>query len=160
MELYGHENPPDDPDRRMELARRLSGSISIRDFISSAGLPTTSHVGTERGYCTIEILPELCGLPLCDLVLAYMPSVHATYLRVLRPSSAETLDSCLGRVTVYVDEHDVIKRVQQEVRVAFGTGHEVYMVHCCLRGGKNPAVIPAPPDCIGNLNAISKVDFS
>ncbi len=67
------------------------------------------------GWKTIEVLGFLNGKPWDDLALGY---VHA-----LRPSSVRVtkgmikLDACVWRVTVYISEDNIIRKIKQEVEV-------------------------------------------
>lgn len=158
MEFTSHQNPPDDLDRRLELARTLSGEIEIKRHIHRQGLYVEPP--KNGGFTVINVLPDLIGMPLCDLVLAYMPSVNATRLRVRTPTDGEeTCDGCNGRVTVYVDEKNIITRIKQEVSVAYGCGAEINQVHAAIRD-QQPVVISPLPTVIGNMDAIKKADFS
>lgn len=81
-----------------------------------------AHPG-RQGWTTVEILPELTRLPLCDLVLAFVGAFEPSEIRVV--TGEETTDSCNRRVTIYVDAQDVVLRITQERFIYFGTGAEI-----------------------------------
>lgn len=77
----------------------------------------------HRGHSIIDVLPQLWGLPLCDLTLAYVHACRPSLIRVVR--DWETTDSRPWRITIYVDNDDRVKKITQEVEVGYGCGSDV-----------------------------------
>ena len=75
---------------------------------------------SEYSYLCLDVLPFLKGMLWDDLALAY---VHS-----LRPSSIRVTDGCIKcdsrvwRVTVFVDENNIITNIEQEVKVGLLNG--------------------------------------
>jgi hypothetical protein len=119
--VYGRLPDPEQNERELlALQERLRQKTDIDKYRGSCGKPYKSAGG---GYTVIRCLQFLWGLPLCDLVMAYMPAVKASAIRVT--SGETTTDSRLGRVTIYVNEGDIVDYIEQEVDVAYGCGYDV-----------------------------------
>lgn len=93
----------------------------------------TSHAVTyadpwTHGYTSINVLEFLYGLPLTNLALAYVHALRPSFIRI--SNGQTTTDSLLGRVTILVDEHDVVLSISQEVAIAYGCGADI---HLCLQ---------------------------
>lgn len=69
----------------------------------------------SRGYTSIDVLLFLIGKQWDDVALAYVHALRPSSIRVT--TGMETLDSSTWRVTVVVDDNDLIKSIQQEVEV-------------------------------------------
>ena len=78
----------------------------------------TPYQDPTAGFCftCVDVLPGLVGKPWDEYALAWCESLRPSAIRVT--SDYVTLDSYLWRVTVMVDDNNIIKRVSQEVRVA------------------------------------------
>lgn len=86
-------------------------------------LGTEYELPTLLGGTAIPILEMLWGLPWGEIPLCFIRAVNPSYIRV---TNGETkTDARPQRVTVYVDENDVIERIEQEVTIAGGTGYEM-----------------------------------
>ena len=79
---------------------------------------------SEIGYTCIEVLQHLYGKPWNNEALNWMASLRPSAIRV--SSGSVTLDACLWRVTVWLEEGDsTIRRIDQEVEVG-KYGHGIY----------------------------------
>lgn len=86
-------------------------------------LGTEYELPTLLGGTTIPILEVLWGLPWGEIPLCFIRAVNPSYIRV---TNGETkTDARPQRVTVYVDNNDVIERIEQEVTIAGGSGSEM-----------------------------------
>lgn len=75
----------------------------------------TYEAPDRRGFMTIEVLPQLTGRMWDEDALNL---VHALRPSSIRVSTGEIkCDSRTWRVTVYVDDYDVIMSIEQEVEV-------------------------------------------
>lgn len=106
------------------------------------------------GYAVIDVLPELVGLPLSDLVLAYVHALRPSAVRITQ--GTQTCDAVTWRVTIVVDEDDVVRSIRQEVRVGYGCGFDVAQ---CLRSAKDGQPPRPCPGVIGHTAALARVDF-
>lgn len=70
---------------------------------------------TRFGFTDIDVLPFLVGRPWDVHALAFVHALRPSYIRVT--TGEETCDSRTWRVTVTVDENDIIQKIRQEVEV-------------------------------------------
>lgn len=75
-----------------------------------------------RSYTSIKALEFLVGRAWDDIALAYVHALRPSMIRVVR--AEETTDAQPWRVTVYVDEKDIITGIRQEVEVWLPQGVE------------------------------------
>lgn len=66
-------------------------------------------------YTSIDVLPFLKGRPWDDVSLAYVSGLRPSYIRVVH--GAMHCDARVWRVTVYLDDKDLITDISQEVMV-------------------------------------------
>ena len=76
----------------------------------------------RRGYSTIEVLEFLKGRQWDDIALAYVHSLRPSSIRVTKGEC--TCDHSLWRVTVFIDNDNVIESIEQSVEVALPDGIE------------------------------------
>jgi hypothetical protein len=69
----------------------------------------------RRGWTSIDVLPFLIGRKWDERALGFVHALRPTYIRVTQ--GEETTDARTWRVTVTVDENDVIQEMRQEVEV-------------------------------------------
>jgi len=82
-------------------------------------------------YTTVKVLPELLGKKWDEVSLAFVLSLEPTAIRV--STGMVTLDSCVGRMTVIVNDDDVIQRIDKEVRIPLPEGvKNAYDLRCKL----------------------------
>ena len=82
-------------------------------------------------YTTVKVLPELHGKKWDDVSLAFVLSLEPTAIRVT--TGMVTLDNCVGRMTVIVNDDEVIQRIDKEVRIPLPEGVEnAYDLRCKL----------------------------
>lgn len=77
----------------------------------------------SRGYLCLPVLEYLKGKLWDDIALSFVHSLQPTSIRVTR--GAQILDARLWRVTVIIDEDDIIQEITQEVEV----GLPDYVLH-------------------------------
>lgn len=91
---------------------------------------------------SIEVLPELIGLPWNEITMCYVLSLNPTAVRV--SSDCVTADSCPNRITVMVNNlaDKVITSISMEVRIPCPDNYCGYDMQLCLdklkRGDKTP----------------------
>ena len=67
----------------------------------------------SHSYCKIRVLEFLNGKPWNNMAANYLMALRPSYVRVTKGEI--TLDSCLWRVTVYIDNNNIIEYIEQEV---------------------------------------------
>lgn len=75
---------------------------------------------SNRGSLSVEVLDFLKGKPWDDVALAYVHSLRPTSIRVT--TGTVKLDARTWRVTVIVDDKDIIESITQEVEVGLPEG--------------------------------------
>jgi len=89
----------------------------------------------------MPVLSHLVGLPLNDLIFAWLPAVKPNIVRI---SYGEvTTDARPGRVTIYIDKNKIITGIEQEVNVALSSGYNIDTV---TREARKEAGLVAPAD--------------
>lgn len=74
----------------------------------------------RSGYCTMRVLPELIGRKLDGMALGWIQALNPRGIRVT--TGEVKCDSVVGRVTVVVDDRDIIMCIEQEVQVGLPPG--------------------------------------
>lgn len=74
----------------------------------------------SRGYTSIEVLDFLSGKPWDDVALGFCHALRPSIIRVV--TNGTQLDSRTWRLTVYIDENNLIKKIFQEVEVGLPEG--------------------------------------
>jgi len=70
----------------------------------------------DRGWALIPVLQFLTGKPWDEVALAYVHALRPTSIRVVGDSE-QSCDARTWRVTVYVDNKDIIENIEQEIEV-------------------------------------------
>ena len=122
-----------------EFAAKVTATDEIEKYRDDCGERYVEPKGVSQGYTTTDILPELIGCPLCNLVLGYVHAFHPTAIRI--STGCVTCDSQHGRVTIFVDEQNKVRRVFQEITVLYNCGGEMGRALRALKEGK-----PVPTD--------------
>lgn len=86
-------------------------------------------------WTTVQVLPELIGLPWNDLTMCYVLSLEPTAIRV--STGMVTCDGCTGRITVYVDDDDNITQIDKEVRIPCLSGANGHVMSNMLESLKH-----------------------
>ena len=111
----------------------------------------------NQGYTVIEVLPFLVGRPCDDVAMAYIAALRPSYIRIT--TGERTCDARIWRVTVVVDENDIIQRVEQEVNVGlpepFGCGWELDQY---IKTGEHKP-LPEGGLAIYNMRVAWKIEF-
>ena len=89
-----------------------------KDYFSSLGVDFEPF--PRRSYTVIEPLPFLHGHQWDDRALAYVDALRPSQVRVV--TDGVKLNACCWRVTIYVNEHNFIERIEQEVQVGLPKG--------------------------------------
>lgn len=92
----------------------------------------------SRGFQSIEVLSFLKGKKWDEIALAYVNAVRPSCIRVT--TGMCTLDGRTWRVTVIVDENDIIKKITQEVEVGLpeGISHGEHLSYALQFGIDSP----------------------
>lgn len=164
LNFFTFEATPDPKSHAEELDELRKKLLQSRERID-AFLGQTSHQDHDKtgrllaeglfgGYTTVDVLPELIGLPLSDLVYAWLMSLRPSSIRITR--GEVHCDARPWRVTVTVDENDVVTAISQEVCVWGGCGADLGAM---LREAKTG--VPARPHggVIGHVAGLERVDF-
>lgn len=128
-----------------------------RKFTGESYAPPDHYRGGCTGVVTIDVLQQLWGLPLCNLILAYVHGLNPSKVVV---SSGET--DCMSisrRVTIYVDDKDVVTKITQTLPVLYGCGADLETMREALADGR--AARPQSPStgAVGNTAALARADF-
>jgi hypothetical protein len=85
----------------------------VKDYHSTHAV--TYEPPGRYSYAYVPVLPFLTGQKWDEHALAFVHSLRPTYIRVTR--GGEKCDARTWRVTVTVDENEVIKSIRQEVEI-------------------------------------------
>ena len=80
----------------------------------------------DRGYTSVEVLQFLYGLTWNELALNWIDGLNPSLIRV--STGTLTCDSNPGRVTVFLDKENYIKKIEQEIVVGLRNcedGHDL-----------------------------------
>jgi hypothetical protein len=155
LEFFAWETIGGGPEEGAELkalAERLRLKTDADKYRDLQGVDYQES--TVEGYTVLPVLPDLWGMPLNDLVMAYVASLRPSCVRVSR--GTVTLNARKWRVTIFVDAEDKVERIEQEVGVGYGSGDEVGR---CLRAAKAGAEPRAGSGCVGNTASLARVDL-
>lgn len=89
--------------------------MKAADFYTRHMVIYESKQATHRGWTSNKVLEFLNGRQWDDIALGYVHGLRPSAIRVT--SGDETCDSVTWRVTVYVDDKNVITGMRQEVEV-------------------------------------------
>jgi hypothetical protein len=141
-----------------ELVTQLAGTDLIEEYRVYHHKRWKTQSG--GGYTDIPVLPQFWGKKLTNLLLAYLPALRPSAVRI--SEGVVTCDACLWRVTIrtetIADRSAVIREITQEVPVGFHCGSVIDQIFRHQHeGASRPATSPT---VIGNLDALSRLDFS
>ncbi len=165
--------PADDPNRKplnwtchfitdeehdeINSKRNLKRLKKIREAV-----PNMQDFDPKReSYCytVIPVLEFLNGRPWNNMALNIIESVRPTAIEVVKPNGAVTLDCYSWRVRVYLDEKQLIERIEQEVQcgcVGFRNGQDISNY---IKG--NDSMLTTPQGtCFFNPRGISKMELN
>lgn len=101
----------------------------MKNYFSSHAVDYTEP--EQKGLACIPILHFLYGQPWDQLALNYVHSVRPSCIRVVHYHERQTTDFISYRVTVTLDDRELICIIQQEVSVGleggFEHGHDLYI---------------------------------
>lgn len=154
IEFFAYEKMPgpEDQDELNELHAKLQLKTEADKYRDTQGKVYAKP--TTHGWTSVDVLQQLWGLPLTDLIMAFVHSLRPSCVRIT--TGEETCDSWPWRVTITVDDKDIVQKIDQEVEVAWGTGFDVEQ---CLRAAKTGEAPRALTGCIGHLAGLERVDF-
>lgn len=75
------------------------------------------------GMTSVDCLQFLWGRQISRLTMGYIHALRPSMIRICRGEI--TCDSVPWRVTIYLDDHDTIYKIDQEAEVAGGSGYEL-----------------------------------
>lgn len=87
---------------------------------------------SENGYSftDVTVLPELIGKPWNEITMCYVLSLEPTAIRV--SDGRVTLDGCVGRITVFINQNKKIRKITKEVRIPCPDNMNAYDIRCAL----------------------------
>jgi len=88
----------------------------MKDYRSMQG-KTYMPESIRFGSTSIPVLEFLKGLEWDSTALGFVHALRPNMIRVITPGTALTVDSQRWRVTVVVDEKNIIQEIKQEVQV-------------------------------------------
>jgi hypothetical protein len=134
-----------------ELSKKMKDNDDALKYLDSQGKYFNENSTT--GYTTIEVLPELKGLELTNLTIAYLHALRPSKIRITYGET--TCDVCTWRVTVYIDKSNIIEKIEQEVKIGYGCGSDISQ---CLEEAKTGRK-PYDSNCYMSIEVIKKVDL-
>lgn len=75
-------------------------------------------------WTSVGVLPELLGKPWNEITMCYVLSLEPTSIRV--SAGVVTLDGSTGRITVIVDDSNIINEIYKEVRIPVPSDMNAY----------------------------------
>ncbi len=91
------------------------------DFYTRHMVPYPARVN-RISFSSIRVLEFLTGYPWDDMALGWVHGLRPSFIRVV--DGAETCDAQPWRVTVYVNDKNIITSIRQEVEVWLPEGVE------------------------------------
>jgi hypothetical protein len=102
------------------------------DYRGRQGKP---YVAPQRtGFCSIRVLDFLVGRKWDQLALNFVHALRPSYIRVV--CGEETSDAICWRVTVAVDDKNIIESIEQEVQVGCVDANHGADLRAQLRGDR------------------------
>jgi hypothetical protein len=89
-------------------------------YYNNAGKPFKAW--EHRAYLSIDVLPLLKGKPWDDLALSYVSALRPSLIRVIKWGEGQAANAVTWRVTVNLDENNLIRKITQEVEVCVPEG--------------------------------------
>ncbi len=89
--------------------------MKAEDFYSSHMVIYNPEEAHRRGFYSVKALEFLNGRPWDDIALGFVHGLRPCAIRVVR--GEEKTDARTWRVTVYVDDKNIITGIRQEVEV-------------------------------------------
>lgn len=89
---------------------------------------TTKEINSELeklngfSYTSIDVLEILRGRPLDGIAVGMIHALRPSRVRIIKDGEGATCDAVTWRVTVRVDEHNVISGIYQEVQIGCPPG--------------------------------------
>jgi hypothetical protein len=107
---------------RAELPAKLRAKDDVEKYRDNCGRAYTQPTG-NCGWTTMPVLEFLKGMPLNNLALAYMHALRPSKIRV--STGCVTCDATQDRITVIVDDNDIIQSIDMSVSVLYSCGAEI-----------------------------------
>lgn len=85
----------------------------MKDYHSTCAVPYDRP--QRYSWISIPVLPFLIGRPWDEHALAFVHALRPSYIRVT--TGEETCDVRVWRVTITVDDSEIIQKIEQEVEV-------------------------------------------
>lgn len=98
------------------------------DYYCGQGKDYENSKLIATGWALIRVLPELTGLPWDEFALNYVHVLRPSKIRVSGGKSKSrgfTCDAHTWRVSIVLDDNDIIKYIDQEVEIKGGSGGEM-----------------------------------
>ena len=71
-------------------------------------------------WTSVGVLPELIGRPWNDITMCYVLSLEPAAIRV--SDGCVTLDNSVGRITVIINDSNIIQKIYKEVQIPVPDG--------------------------------------
>ena len=164
---------PEEAQELAELTAKLASDEDVKRY-AEAHNGASYQQPHSRGYTVrSNVLPELHGMPLDNLALAFIHSLRPSSIRVSKDGCV-CCDAQAWRVTVFLKTGYVpapagsdapasaqfkplIDRIDQEVEVGYGCGADVEKIFYCRKTGETPK---PSGGVYGNAAALARCDFS
>jgi hypothetical protein len=156
VDFFAFERTPDPVEDQKVLDalwERLHQKTDVDKYRDTQGV--AFEPPPESGYAVIEVLQHLKGLPLCDMVMAHVRGLRPSSVRVT--SGFMTADAETWRVTITVDDNDVVTKIEQEIEISYGSGRDVGN---CVWAHLSNARPRASSGCYGHTAGLERADFS
>ena len=170
LKFYGL-NATGEQESLEPLIKKLQSLDDVYPYIEGNGKAYVAP-GPYSGYTVIDVLPELTGLPLNNLVMAHVVALRPSAVRV---SWGEVCcDARTWRVTIHVDPvikttrsvsksttplRAIVTKITQEVQVGYASGSDIaLMLHHAKEGTAPPKEITRG-GAIGDMSRIAQADF-
>lgn len=153
----GAHSPEQEAAKLKALGEKLLAKDDIQQYCEGNGA-VCDEQGQHCGYTTTDILPELTGVPLSNLVLAYIWGFNPSAIRVSLDGGV-CCDAFTGRVTIMCSREGIVERIYMEISLRYGSGSDVDRV---LRSVKEGKPLPTEPagGTIGHTSGIARANFT
>jgi hypothetical protein len=149
--------PGEERDDLEALKREREDSMDAARYFSKHGVAFENPRGAV-GSTSLDVCPGLIGKPWNNAAVNLLVSLRPSMVRVIRPNQAQTADSYRWRVTVALDDQNLIRAVRQEVDVGLQGFRNGWDVSQWLQGREDFLERPQPTGFI-NPRAVSRLEL-
>jgi hypothetical protein len=102
-----------DNEENAALRKQIREGTNIINTIGNTTEDTFSKFG--MCYTTIPVLPFLTGKKLNNMIYNFLQCCRPSCVRIVKQNEGMHADSRSWRITIYIDENNMIKSIEQEV---------------------------------------------